>query len=215
MWGLDAALPFFRWLSSRQEFKLDTTGSFMRVVYSHESSVWARTDSHTHGDLRVRSGRRQRTGGAGKQLFRRALIVAKCRSRSSCHRAGYDSKLRALAKVELGFDPRNLVTLQIQLPEKSYPTDAARSRFGRVPRRRGQSARRQVGDAHREALARHRAVYNGFTSSVARRRRTTPECRQLAFAGDDFFSTSGDRNRQRARLYPGSQRNGGRPSCSQ
>jgi len=112
-----------------------------------------------------------------KQLFRRALIVAEV-SLAIVLVIGAGLMIRSfvrLQKVELGFDPRNLVTANSA--SGKVVSDGCRSPrvLDAVPRRRGQSARRQVGDAHAGALARHRAVYNGFFHRrSARRRRTTP-----------------------------------------
>jgi predicted permease len=82
---------------------------------------------HAHGNLGEagRNTAQRATGGTGKQLLRRGLVVTEV-ALAIVLVAGAGLMLRSFAqlqKVNLGFDPRNVLTLDVQLPPRTYPSD--------------------------------------------------------------------------------------------
>ncbi|WP_394844247.1 ABC transporter permease [Pendulispora brunnea] len=130
MWGLDAAVALLPDAVPRAgEIRLDATVLAYAVLVSVGTSlVFGLTPIlHARGDLAGTlraAGQRTSTSGHRKRLFRRVLILAQV-ALAMVLVTGAGLMVRSfvqLQKTDLGFDPRNLVTLQLQLPKKSYPT---------------------------------------------------------------------------------------------
>ena len=198
MWGLDAALAFLPdGVPRENEIRLDTTMLVFAVIVSMATSLvfGLAPILHTHGDLAatLRAAGQRTTDSLRKQLFRRVLIVVEV-SLAIVLVIGAGLMIRSfvrLQRVDLGFDPRNLVTLEVQLPEKSYPADAdvlgfwSRFRDGaeRLPGVRSATLMREL-------PPKHRAIFNGF-HIVGRTELPgqEPNVDNWQFAGDEFFST--------------------------
>ncbi|WP_394833768.1 ABC transporter permease [Pendulispora rubella] len=130
MWGLDAAVALLpQEVPRAEEIRLDTTVLVYAVAVSLLTSLvfgltpilHARSD--LAGTLRA-AGQRTSTSGHGKRLFRRALILVQV-ALAIVLVTGAGLMVRSfirLQKTDLGFDPRNMVTLHVQLPKKAYPT---------------------------------------------------------------------------------------------
>jgi putative ABC transport system permease protein len=96
---------------------------------------------HTRGrDFQgaLQSSSQRTTGGATRQRFRRALVVAET-ALAVVLVVGSGLMIRsflAIERVDLGFDPNHLLTMRIELPRKDYPTgDSVVSLWTRVEER--------------------------------------------------------------------------------
>ena len=136
MWGLDAVMTLLpEGVPRAGEVQLDTAVlAFAVFVALGASLVFGLAPIvHTRGDLAgtLRAAGQRTTSAANKQLFRRMLILAQV-ALAIMLVTGAGLTMRSfvrLQKTELGFDPRGLVSLEVGLPTKSYPNDAARLAF--------------------------------------------------------------------------------------
>ncbi|WP_394844248.1 ABC transporter permease [Pendulispora brunnea] len=136
MWGLDAVMMLLpEGVPRAREIQLDTSVlAFAVVVALGASFVFGLAPIvHTHGGLAgtLRAAGQRTTSAANKQLFRRMLILAQV-ALAIMLVTGAGLTIRSfvrLQKTELGFDPRGLVSVEVQLPAKSYPNDAAMLSF--------------------------------------------------------------------------------------
>ncbi|WP_394823956.1 ABC transporter permease [Pendulispora albinea] len=200
MWGIDAAMAFLPdGVPRTSEIHLDPTVLAFAVLVSMGTSLvfGLAPIIHAHGELAgtLRAAGQRTTGGRNKQLFRRALIVLEV-SLACVLVLGAGLMVRSfvrLQQVELGFDPRNVVSLQLQLPDKTYDTEAKMLDFW-LRLRDGAANLPGVQSATlmRELMPRHRAAYNGFR--IVGRPETPGMVSNVdnwQYAGDDFFSTMG------------------------
>ncbi|HWL87253.1 MAG TPA: ABC transporter permease, partial [Polyangiaceae bacterium] len=132
MWGLDTVLALLpEGVPRAHEIRLDpTTLAYGVAVALGTSLVFGLTPIlHARADLASTlraAGQRTATSNSGKRLFRRALILAQV-ALAIVLVTGAGLMIRSfvrLQKTDLGFDPRGMVTLELQLPKKAYPTDA-------------------------------------------------------------------------------------------
>ncbi|WP_394823954.1 ABC transporter permease [Pendulispora albinea] len=131
MWGLDAVMALLpEGIPRASEIQLDTTVlAYAVAVAMGTSLVLGLTPIfHASGDLggTLRAAGQRTTSSRGKQLFRRALILVQV-ALAIVLVTGAGLMIRSfvhIQKTELGFDPRGLVTLNLALPKKAYPTDA-------------------------------------------------------------------------------------------
>src|SRR4029079_12055526 len=89
-----------------------------------------------HGALKDKGARS--TATRARLRLRRALVIGEI-ALSVVLVVGCGLMARSFArlqKVELGFDPRGLVTMQIELPKSFYPADASAVTFWRTLRER-------------------------------------------------------------------------------
>lgn len=129
-WGLDAVVALLpEGMPRAKEIALDGSVLLFALAVSAATSLvfGLAPILHARGNLgQALRGATQRSVGSGrKQLFRRALVVievglaivlvagAGIMTRSFAH----------LARVDAGFDPRGLVTLDFQLDPRTYPKD--------------------------------------------------------------------------------------------
>ncbi len=131
MWGLDAVLALLpEGVPRAGEVHLDATVmAFAVAVGLGVSFLFGLTPIlHARADLAKTlraAGQRTATSGRGKRLFQRALILAQI-ALAVVLVTGAGLMLRSFAHLqstELGFDPRGMLTLNLQLPKKAYPTE--------------------------------------------------------------------------------------------
>ncbi|WP_394833769.1 ABC transporter permease [Pendulispora rubella] len=136
MWGLDAVMMLLpEGVPRAGEIQLDTAVlAFAVLVALGASFVFGLAPIvHTHGGLAgtLRAAGQRTTSAANKQLFRRLLILAQV-TLAIMLVTGAGLTIRSfvrLQKTKLGFDPHGLVSVEVQLPPKSYPNDAAMLAF--------------------------------------------------------------------------------------
>jgi len=131
MWGLDAVLALLpEGVPRAGEVHLDASVLIFAVVVALSVSfLFGLTPIlHARADLAKTlraAGQRTATSGRGKRLFQRALILAQI-ALAVVLVTGAGLMIRSFAHLqttELGYDPRGMLTLNLQLPKTSYPTD--------------------------------------------------------------------------------------------
>ncbi|HEY2509553.1 MAG TPA: ABC transporter permease [Polyangiaceae bacterium] len=130
VWGLDGTIALLpEGVPRAAEIALDPTILAFAVGISLFASLLFGIAPivHARGNLgeTARHAAQRATSSAKKQLLRRALVVVEV-GLAIVLVAGAGLMVRSfsrLQQVNLGFDPTHVVTLDVQLPRRSYPTD--------------------------------------------------------------------------------------------
>jgi predicted permease len=95
--------------------------------------AWNATRGATLGAIMeaLKQGGHQRTASSGKRRWQQALIVAQVALATTLLLSGglLLKSFRRLLETPLGFNPRDVLTMQIDLPPLRYPTLESRTRF--------------------------------------------------------------------------------------
>ncbi|HWL86300.1 MAG TPA: ABC transporter permease [Polyangiaceae bacterium] len=194
-WGLDMVLGLLpEGVPRAHEIGLDTTVLAYAVAVAVATSLVFGLTPIVHawrnlaGNLRAAA-----TSSRSNRFFRRALILAQV-ALAIVLVIGAGLMIRSfvrLQKTDLGFDPRGLVTLNLQLPKKAYPTDDDVMAFWKRLLEGARSLPGVQSATLMDDLPPQRPPNSNTFEIVGRvpppGREWIVDCRQ--FAGDDYFST--------------------------
>jgi putative ABC transport system permease protein len=129
-WGLDLVIALLpEGLPRTHEIAIDGSVLLFALGTSMGASLLFGLSPilHAHGNLgeALRSATQRSVGTARKQLFRRALVVVEV-GLAIVLVAGAGLMTRSFARlsqVDVGFEPRGLLTLDFQLDKRTYPKD--------------------------------------------------------------------------------------------
>ncbi|WP_394840945.1 ABC transporter permease [Pendulispora brunnea] len=198
MWALDLVVGFLpEGLPRAHEIRLDTTVLIYALTVAVGTSVvFGLTPIvHASGNLAgaLRAAGQRTTSGRSHRLFRRVLIFAQVALAIDLV-LGAGLMVRSLVRLqksELGFDPRGLVTLTLQLPKKAYPTDDDVMAFWKRLQEGARSLPGVQSATLMDGLPPQRLPNSNSFQIVGRvapaGREWIADSRQ--FAGDDYFST--------------------------